>query len=295
MQLIAAGRVRTPKLMLGLTAAYLLLIVGGMLWRGIVATPDYLLLLLAPIALMAGRFRAWLMDWVPFIALLLLWEGMRSVAYRFAATSVHWGNLRPELLLFQGHLPGIGLQQLAASSHLAALFDQAAAGVDLLHFPATLTLALAIWLTARAQFLRYSAAFFATALAALVIFVLLPTAPPWYAADHGLIHGLRHVMIEVMPVRWSAYYGSLDPNPVAADPSLHSALPFLGYLALRGLRPRLAWVALAWCVVVWLSVVYLGEHYVLDVVSGVGLAALAWGAVSLATRPALVPAPSTAA
>ena len=61
------------------------------------------------------------------------------------------------------------------------------------------------------------------------------------------------------------------------------------------MRPRLAWVALAWCVVVWLSVVYLGEHYVLDVVSGVGLAALAWGAVSLATRPALVPAPSTAA
>ena len=128
-----------------------------------------------------------------------------------------------------------------------------------------------------------------SAVAALLIFVLLPTAPPWYAAEHGLIHGLRHVMTEVMPMRWSYYYGSLDPNPVAADPSLHSALPFLGYLALRTLRPRLGWAALAWCGLVWVSVVYLGEHYVLDVVTGIGFALLAWGAVALASRALSVP------
>jgi len=276
--------------MLATTLVYIGLIAGGMLWRGIVATPDYLLLLLAPIALRAGRFKAWLMDWVPFIALLLLWEGMRSVAYRYAATGVHWGNLRPELALFHGHLPGIALQQLAAWGHVSAFTDRLASGIDLLHFPATLTLALLIWLSARGQFLRYSAAFFGTAVAALLVFVLLPTAPPWYAAEHGLVHGLRHVMVEVMPMRWSYYYGSLDPNPVAADPSLHSALPFLGYLALRRLRPRLGWLALAWCCLVWVSVVYLGEHYVLDVVTGVGFASLAWGAVSLATRMVPIPA-----
>jgi len=280
--------------MLTATIGYVALVVGGMLWRGIVATPDYLVLLLAPIALLAGRFRAWLMDWVPFVALLLLWEGMRSVAYRFAVTSVHWGNLRPELALFQGHLPGIELQRLAAAAQVAPVLDRLASGVDLLHFPATLTLALLIWLSGRNQFLRYSAAFFATAVAALLVFVLLPTAPPWYAAEHGMIHGLRHVMTEVMPMRWSYYYGSLDPNPVAADPSLHSALPFLGYLALRTLRPRLGWLALAWCCLVWVSVVYLGEHYVLDVVTGVGFAFLAWSAVILASRALPAPAPAPA-
>jgi len=291
---VVRAAARPSSLMLAATLVYIALIAGGMLWQGLVATPDYLLLLLAPIALLAGRVRAWLRDWVPFIALLLLWEGMRSVAYRVAATGVHWGNLRPELALFRGHLPGIALQQLAAAAHVSGLADRLAAGVDLLHFPATLTLALLIWLSSRGQFLRYSAAFFATAVAALVVFVLLPTAPPWYAADHGLIHGLRHVMIQVMPVRWSAYYGSLDPNPVAADPSLHSALPFLGFLALRALRPRLGWLALAWCALVWLSVVYLGEHYVLDVVTGVGLAFLAWGAVSLLARPVPMEAPASA-
>jgi membrane-associated phospholipid phosphatase len=98
-----------------------------------------------------------------------------------------------------------------------------------------------------------------------------------------MIGGLRHVMTEVLPVHWSRVYGSLDPNPVAALPSLHSALPFLGYLALRDIRPRLAWLALAWCGLVWTSVVYLGEHYVVDVVTGVGLASVAWGAVALAS------------
>jgi hypothetical protein len=269
--------------MLLLTLAYIALIAGWMLWRGIVATPDYLLLMLAPVALLAGRLKAWFTDWVPFVSLLLLWEGMRSLAYRFAATGVHWGNLRPELLLFHGRLPGLWLQQAVHAMGAAGLVDRLAAGVDLLHFPATLALALVVWLNGRRDFMRYSAAFFATSLAALVIFLLLPTAPPWYAAEHGMIQGLHHVMTEVLPVRWSLYYGSLDPNPVAADPSLHSALPFLGYLALRGLRPRLAWLALAWCGLVWLSVVYLGEHYVLDVVTGVGLASLAWGAVALAS------------
>jgi membrane-associated phospholipid phosphatase len=81
-------------------------------------------------------------------------------------------------------------------------------------------------------------------------------------------------MYDVLPVKWTAYYSSLNPNPVAANPSLHAALPFVGFLALLRLRSPLAWPLLAWCVAVWFSVIYLGEHYVLDVVAGVVLATL---------------------
>ena len=35
-------------------------------------------------------------------------------------------------------------------------------------------------------------------------------------------------------------------------------------------------VAFAWCLLVWFSVVFLGEHYVIDVIGGVVLAALSW-------------------
>ena len=102
----------------------------------------------------------------------------------------------------------------------------------------------------------------------------MPTAPPWYAAEHGLLPGLQHVMIQVLPVKWSSYYQSLNPNPVAANPSLHAAMPFIGFLALLRLRSPLAWPLLGWCVLVWFSIVYLGEHYILDIVCGVALAAL---------------------
>ena len=180
----------TSTLVLLLTLAYIGLVAGWMLWNGIVASPDYLLLLLAPVALLAGRIRAWFTVWVPFVSLLLLWEGMRSLADRFSATGVHWGGLRLELELFGGQLPGVWMQHLGAATPISWLLDRAAVAVDLLHFPAIVAMAVIVWLIGRRHFLRYSAAFFATGLAALVIYVLAPTAPPWYAAEHGMIHGL---------------------------------------------------------------------------------------------------------
>lgn len=276
-----AGRRASPAMLL-LTVGYVGAVAMLMLRSGVVATPDYLLLILAPLAIILGRFGEWLRDWTPFVVLLLLWEDMRSLALRYAQSGVHWGDLRAERLLFRGHLPSLAMQHLAAHLHVVPAADTLFATIDLLHFPSTLTLALIVWLKSRSHFLRYSAALFATALSAFAAFLLAPTAPPWYAGDHGMITGLRHVLFVVMPVHWSGYYSALDPNPVAADPSLHAALPFLGFLALRSLGSRLAWPALAWCLLVWTAVVYLGEHYVLDVVTGAALAGVMWIAVQFA-------------
>ncbi|HEX6547576.1 MAG TPA: phosphatase PAP2 family protein [Candidatus Dormibacteraeota bacterium] len=285
--------------MLVAAVVYTGLVAFEMLQHGVVATPDFLLPALVPLALVSGRFLAWLRDWVPFIGLLLGWEAMRSVAYRVSPSGVHAGSLHPELLLFGGRLPEVWFQQLLDRGALGHFLDVAAATVDLLHFPAIVAAAFLVWMHGRNAFRTYSIALFATVMIAFVVFLLAPTAPPWYAVEHGWIKGLQHVMIQVMPVHWSGYYQSLDPNPVAADPSLHSALPFIGFLALRRLRSWLAWPMLAWTVGVWFSVVYLGEHYLLDVVAGVGLATLCWGAASalpyarlqtLARSAALAPA-----
>ena len=74
-------RARRPGPLVAVSVAYLALVSGIMIWRGISVSPDYLLLILVPVALVSGRFFAFLRDWVPFVALFLLVYGTVSLLY----------------------------------------------------------------------------------------------------------------------------------------------------------------------------------------------------------------------
>src|SRR5450631_3103368 len=73
-------RARRPGPLVAVSVAYLALVSGIMIWRGISVSPDYLLLILVPVALLSGRFFSVLRDWVPFVALFLGYEALRGVA-----------------------------------------------------------------------------------------------------------------------------------------------------------------------------------------------------------------------
>jgi membrane-associated phospholipid phosphatase len=102
-----------------------------------------------------------------------------------------------------------------------------------------------------------------------------------------MITGTKHVLGYTLPSTLSAYFELLNPNPVAALPSLHAAFAFLAFLAVCRTYPRAAAPMFAWCVAVSFSVVYLGEHYLVDVVAGVVLAGLSWKASGLLAVPRL--------
>ncbi|MFN2569146.1 MAG: phosphatase PAP2 family protein [Candidatus Dormibacteria bacterium] len=267
--------IRRPGPLVAVSLVYLALASGLMIWRGISVSPDYLLVLMVPLAVLSGRLSRFLRDWVPFVAIFLGWEAMRGIAPRLGIAP-HVADLaQAELWLFGGHLPTQVLQSLTAGAaeHPAAVV---ATVVYFCHFVFPLGVGLVLWLVDRRQFLRYTTCLMAMALATFIIFLLVPTAPPWYAEGDGLLHGFRKLIDTALPSEVSPYYHSLNPNPVAAFPSLHAAFPFLSFLALRPVYGRASWLALAWCLLVWLSVVYLGEHYVLDVIAGVVLAAGSW-------------------
>lgn len=90
-------------------------------------------------------------------------------------------------------------------------------------------------------------------------------------------------------------YQRFPPNPVAAVPSLHAAMPLTITLMLWRLRPRWAPVAITYTLLMTPALVYLGEHYVVDALAGwaVALAAfvLVWVLELLAVRvyPVLAP------
>jgi hypothetical protein len=81
------GYFRRPGPLVVVSLAYLLLVSGLMIWRGVSVSPDYLLLILVPVALLSGRFLRFLRDWVPFVALFLGYEAVRGIATSWCSTA----------------------------------------------------------------------------------------------------------------------------------------------------------------------------------------------------------------
>ncbi len=271
----ALRRFRRPGPLVISALVYLILATAIMIWRGVSVSPDYILLLCVPIALLSGHILRFLRDWIPFVAIFLGYEAMRGIAPK-VGIAPHVSDLAAiEQTTFAGHLPSAVLQSITPGV-LGRVIAYAATVVYFCHFVFPFGVALVLWLANRTQFLRYTTALMGMSFAAFIIFLLLPTAPPWYAEDQGVVHGVTKLITTTLPSYISPYYTKLNPNPVAALPSLHAAFPFVSFLALRPVYPRAAWIAFAWCMLVWFSVVYLGEHYAVDVFAGVALAAVSW-------------------
>ena len=247
--------------------------IGFMLLRNISITPDRFFVVLLFAAVIVGRTRLFLRDWIPFIALLLAYEMLRG----FADTTgfrVNIANIvNVERSIF-GFIPSVELQKHFFNPASIRWYDFAATIIDFLHFPLPLILAFYLWIKDRQQYWKFIVALLTLSFAAFITFLIFPAAPPWYAAQKaGLIQVYKIIDYVVRSVGWgwhlSQIYYQINPNPVAAIPSLHSAYPWLVYLALRQFNKKLSWFFLPYPFLVWLSVVYLGEHYVIDVLAGI--------------------------
>jgi membrane-associated phospholipid phosphatase len=115
----------------------------------------------------------------------------------------------------------------------------------------------------------------------------LPTAPPWWAAQHGQLGDrgelgdrqttqTRRMMIEYGEQfwgdNWAALYDVLGGNPLAAMPSLHFATSLMAAHLLSEIGPVSGAVGWTYAGLLGLALVYLGEHYVADLLAGAALA-----------------------
>jgi hypothetical protein len=110
----------------------------------------------------------------------------------------------------------------------------------------------------------------------LIGYFAVPTAPPWWAAEQGLIPGMRRIMAEVgqrvWGRLWSPLYGFLGGNPLAAMPSLHFATSLMAARMLAETGPAAGAAGWTYAGVLGFALVYLGEHYVVDLAAGAALA-----------------------
>jgi hypothetical protein len=110
----------------------------------------------------------------------------------------------------------------------------------------------------------------------LVGFALMPTAPPWMFPHMGFVDGVNHS---------SALLRTLG-NPYAAMPSLHAADALIvGWFLVS--TSRTVWAKTLWAswpIWVWFCVVATANHYLLDVVAGIGVAVTALLATAWSPR-----------
>jgi membrane-associated phospholipid phosphatase len=240
-------------------------------------SPERLLLLMLIAALILGRARLFLTDWIPFLVLFLSYEYLRGLGGKLGMP-IHDVTALERLVSF-GHVPTLDLQQAFYHAGQVSWYDIAGTMFYFLHFAFPLGLGYLFWIVDRHTFLRFSRALIAMSFAAFAFYLLLPVAPPWKAVP-GVVKIIDHTLpsftdIPGIPVPATIYHW-LTPNQYAAMPSLHAAYPFLGALFALRLWGRRAWPTLLYTAFVWLSIVYLGEHYIVDIIGGVIFAVAAF-------------------
>jgi hypothetical protein len=287
---------RNDRILLWAVGAYIVLLSALMLVRGVSITPDVLLVAFGLAAVLLGRGRLFLRDWIPFIGLFFAYELMRGYADNLGLAIHVTDVLAIERALFFGLVPTQVLQDAFHPATGPDVLASVATVFYFLHFPLPIAVGFFLWLRRRRVYYDYVAALILLAMAGFATYVLLPVAPPWWAAQHGYLPGpdgapailyLKEQGFDQLASLfgfegryiYSYTIYDINPNQVAAFPSLHAAFPFLGFLFARRAFGRISWILLVYSVFVWLSIVYLADHYVVDILGGLAYAGLAYWAV----------------
>jgi membrane-associated phospholipid phosphatase len=203
--------------------------------------------------------------------------------------------IRVDRLLGLGELPSVRLQRAFSRPGEVTALDRVLAMVHWAWFVEPHLALLWILLRREARFARAARQMAVAYDLGCAIYFVLPTAPPWWAAEHGhiaeeldrgdaeLVPGarplrLRRVMVEVGEKTWGrawpALYESLGGNPWAAMPSLHFASSLLAAILLSEAGALAGAAGWGYALTLGFALVYLGEHYAIDLAAGAALVAL---------------------
>lgn len=235
-------------------------------------------------------------DWLPLLAIALAYELIRPFS-PMAIANVHVSDvIALERSIFGGQLATQLLQSTFRPHGGPDPLAIVATLVYALHTILPIAVGAYLWFRHRRVFYDFMAAMLLLSIGAFVLYLLVPVAPPWWAAAHGYLVGpegspliayLKPPAIENLAASAGAdgraifglIFDQVSPDQVAAFPSLHAAYPFLAFLFARRVLGRGRWAVLVYAAIAWFSIVYLGDHYVVDVVTGVTAAIVAYLAV----------------
>ena len=214
-------------------------------------------------------------DWIPFVLVMAAYDLSRGAADGLGMPLQIRLPIRVDEALF-GAVPTVWLQQhLGPFGRDVHWWEVGPSLVYASHFIVPLALGVWLWARDRPRWQWWRNRFLTITVAGLMTYLLIPTAPPWYASrlgEIGTVHRTAsrgwsllgiHVADRVFDL------GRAVVNPVAALPSLHAAFAAFVSVTLWRQTPR-RWrpVLVAYPLAMGFALVISGEHYVFDVLLG---------------------------
>jgi membrane-associated phospholipid phosphatase len=254
-----------------------------------------------PAASRHGPLAQLLIAWSPLSAILLAYAVAQWIDAPLEARGFGGGTNRLGFALHVagpaevdravfGTVPSVWLQErlVGGSAHW---YDAAAALVYVTHFVSLPVVTGVVWFWLRDRFAAWVTAVLAFTGLGVAVYVVYPAAPPWLASDLGALGTVHRVVspgwdyLHLDVVGRLVVAGQGGSNPVAAMPSLHAGTALLVALFLWPVATG-AWraVLLGYALLMAVALVYTGEHYVVDVVAGWLVAAVAIAAGGVLQR-----------
>ncbi|HXQ93294.1 MAG TPA: phosphatase PAP2 family protein [Nitrososphaerales archaeon] len=236
-------------------------------------------LALIPLVYLVGLKKQSLRDWVRFVILMLSYEALQGVTTSLVASRGLFSIYPIDRMLW-----GVNLTGQIQNFFYSNIVTYVATTFYGLHLFLVVVLALTLWFTRKTQFKSYVYAVVISSYFCLVVFVLVPTSPPWYlgvAVD--LLQKPGAVPSSVAPtISWiDESIIQFVADKFAAFPSMHAAYAVLfGYYMTR-VRRSFALFAIPVMIGILFSTLYLGQHYLLDLIGG---AAVALGSIAISNR-----------
>jgi membrane-associated phospholipid phosphatase len=240
-------------------------------------------------------FAAW--RWLPrtdfrtfclYILAFSLFNGLRTVADETGNPWQYTYAIAADEVLFLGSVPTVWLQDRLYQAGQVSTLEWACIATYVSYFSAHFVLGAIIWAKKRELLGTYVSVVVVTLCIGLSLYFLLPTAPPWLAANAGDLPDVARISALANSEMWANAYDRgayvAGANDVGAMPSLHTALTAVVAMACWRMNRLVGVIGWLYVGAMGFSLIYLGEHYLIDILAGVATAAVAWRLVTSRAR-----------
>ena len=223
-------------------------------------------LAILPVTLVLGRTGRFLRELSAFLLILLAYEALEGLAGTVWVAPVV-RIVGPRGMTSQSWVT------MVQTTFYSPFLTQLTTLLYSLHFLLIVVSAVILWYSNKFLYNNYMSSLVICSYVSLIFYVLFPTAPPWYngvatnllqATTTSNSQGLVPSLVQLGEL--------IESDKLAAFPSLHAAYAVLFCYFTTKVKWTYGLVSVPIMIGILLCTIYLGQHYLVDIVAGAGVA-----------------------